>query len=551
MAHERGRQPIGLDQPPNSGSSYPFTSVSDELADLFADFFLFYEGPEDPENTVVYSHPFEIAWCYGFGTNEVTAPEGWSTPTHAYDLIVHDQVGEVVFDSTTATTFSTALWGDRLRIVEWSSGSRICRCVVHTEWTSSDIADGRDREYDTYIVPARAVLAPEAYASPPKRITSIKVGETVVSGKPVYLQEGYNVDLSGGNALGFAIPVLSPGASASRSVDRVTFVANPGSGGGKFPGCGEQPRIVRTINGMQGNSNQNFVLDAEGCLRLQRPVIEVEGSQRSFSYWHPSLSDAQAAATLQLSNDCRNCCDCEYFARTYQGIKRQWFLYRDVAQSLVATRQLYVDSRQRWLEAKSEREADILQVKAVIEGGGKVAWGINLCNAGECCLLGLRIYLTWVQYIDGIPSAPVVKPYHCSQTMLDNRSECDTPRAILPIVYGENEQIHCYVVDYLDSQTTLSVYGRQCIADALTVPPGSAKLMLHVMVEWNGLKEDPEAPESCLRTPLEAETVAAVVRDIWTASDFEMPERVFAHKESGLKILDPTDPACRGCRCEE
>ena len=552
MANDRGRQPIGFEQPPNSGTSYPFVRVSDDIAQLFADFFLSYEGAIDDTPSVPYTYPFRLAWCVGFGSVP-GAPSGtWPTPTHAYDIVIHDAEGRLVFDSTTSTQYATELWDDRLRIVEWADETRVCRCVVHAEWSAEDIAASQDREYRIEIAPEASDLVPDTCYEMPPRVRSLRVNATTIKNKRVEFVEGYNVSLTDTATTIVAAPlVFGNSPQATRSSSQVVFNAIPGAGTGTFPGCGDQPVVLKTINYQTGSDHQNFTIDASGCIRIQRPVVLTNETPREFAYGRVGSSNATAAASIQLSNDCKNCCDCESFARTYQGIKRQWFLHQEIAQSLARSRDVYSANRDRWLVEKASREADLLRVRAVIEGGSKVAWGVSLCNASKCCLLGLKVYLTWVQYINGEPVAPTITPYDCSQTLLDSSSNCAEPSPITPIVYGAGRQIHCYVVDYMDAQGTLSIYGRECFPDAKNLPFGSAKLVLHAMVEWDATKEVDEAAEACLRTPLEAESVAEDVREVWAAASFSLPARAFAQKSTPLKIVDPSDPFCRSCQCED
>jgi len=590
MSHPRGRQPIGLDQPANGGSFYPFVNPSSDIQQLFADFFLAYEGLLEGQ-TEAYAYPFRIAscyissgsgiftWCFGFGSvpalpaSSATFPPlsgiftwcfGFGSvpaipttdplaPPRNFELVVVDANDQVVLDSRDCLDFTLSRWDKRLRILEWKSATRVCRCVLHTDWKPADLEAGQYRNYANTLEPQNGTLVADTCYAVPPRLRSIKVANTVIEGKRIEFVEGYNVSLAeqGMNTFGLntGLPVRS--SEPIRTPHRVVVDATAGNGRGSFPGCGELQPAIRTINNQPGDSHQNFTLDANGCIRVQRPVLLTSTSPREFTYGQIGMTTAQATAALRISNDCRNCCDCEYFARTYQGIKRQWFLYREIAQSLALTRDIHAANRDRWLAEKETREADMLRIRTVMEGGAKVAWGLSLCNTSQCCLVGLKIYLTWVQYVDGEPVPPVILPYDCSQTSLDNSSNCDGPVPIAPVVYDANQQLHCYVVDYLDAQSTLSIYGRQCIADALTRPYGSAKLALHAMVEWDTTQEDSAAADVCAKTPLEADAIAEDVQTVWAESSFTLPDRIFAQKLTELKIVDPSDPYCRRCQCEE
>lgn len=146
MANTRGRQPIGVNQPPGGGTNYPFVQPSSDIQYLLGDLFVSFDDLDD-----TYVFPLKVSWMYGFGTNAVAPPAGYPAPTHAQDIIVTDANDVVVFDSTTATKFTSDVWDSRLLILEWTNTDSILRCVQHTEWTQADIDDGLDKVYDDYI----------------------------------------------------------------------------------------------------------------------------------------------------------------------------------------------------------------------------------------------------------------------------------------------------------------------------------------------------------------------------------------------------------------
>ena len=114
MEVSRGRQPIGVNQPPNSGTNYPFVRPSPDVQHLLGDFYLSYK-----ETTTCYAYPFNVTWLYGFGDEEPASPSG-KTPTHDHDIEIKDDNGVIVFDSSVNdVTYREFLWGDRFLIVEW------------------------------------------------------------------------------------------------------------------------------------------------------------------------------------------------------------------------------------------------------------------------------------------------------------------------------------------------------------------------------------------------------------------------------------------------
>ena len=213
----------------------PSSDIQLLLSDLFVSF-------EDLNDTYVF--PLKVSWLYGFGTDAVVPPAGYPAPTHAQDIIITDENDEVVFDSTTASKFTSDAWDSRLLILEWTNSNSILRCVQHTAWTQADIDDGLDRTYDDYIEPTDGELQVNTWYKMPKRITSLSVGvNTVEKTNLITFSEGYNIGLTTGNlsfgelpnAVGTAKP-LKPGI---RKTTRLTVSAESGSGLGVFPGCSD------------------------------------------------------------------------------------------------------------------------------------------------------------------------------------------------------------------------------------------------------------------------------------------------------------------------
>ena len=75
MSNPRGRQSIGVNQPPSGGSNYPFTQPSDDIKELLGDFFVSFD---DIDEEIVY--PLRVVWLYGFGDVSVSAPPEYSRP---------------------------------------------------------------------------------------------------------------------------------------------------------------------------------------------------------------------------------------------------------------------------------------------------------------------------------------------------------------------------------------------------------------------------------------------------------------------------------------
>lgn len=551
MANTRGRQPIGLNQPPGGGTNYPLIAPSTDIQYLFADLFVSFD---DLADEVVY--PLRIAWLYNFGTNSVTPPLGWPTPTNGRDIVIVDANDLVVFDSTQSLTFKERLWdGNRLRISEWVNNDKVCRVVAHVEWTQADLDAGLDITYDDYIEPVNGILNADAWYKLPKRVLSLQVGLTNIAQTRVVLQEGYNMALEY-----LETPIVSsldlPSFNATdklvvgtRVTNRISLAAEPGAGLGVFPGCVDAEQYIRTVNRVKGNSYQNFGYDSEGCIRTQRPVGLTSLNPREFDYASFQLSPTAAASAIEVLNDCQNCCDCEYFARTYQGIKRQWFLHRDIAELAESTRDQYSDNRDRWLVQKAIREADTLRLRVSADGNCKISWGLAHCNASKCCLNNVTVQLTWLYYVNGILQAPSLVGYDCEKTELDGSAQCDGPEKI--VIDMDETGRHAFVYwDYSDPQTVTTLQGRHCFPDCSDLEPESLKVQLHAVIYWGSSGLNPSTGMACEYPTLGAPDYPADVLSTWAALGIDIPEGR-AQKLTLLLPVSDTNPYCERCPCTE
>ncbi len=556
MSNPRGRQPVGLNQPPSGGSAYPFVSPSDDILHLLADFFVSFD---DLSNTFVY--PLRIAWMHGFGTVTTAPPAGWPTPVHTHDLVVRDANDEIVFNSTAAIRFTTEVWDNRLLILEWTTEYNICRCTMHTDWTDADINDSQSRSYATYIVPDRGELQADTWYKMPKRVLSLRVGLTHITKSNVTLAEGYNVQISKIMATptltinNFNLPgaqTTKPLVEGTRNTQQILLEAIPLAGLGVFPGCVDQEKVIRTINVVRSNEHQNFLYDSEGCIRVQRPIVLNSASPRVFSYSATSLPNtAEAAAAILVSNDCKNCCDCTYFAQTYQGLKRQWNLFKSTAKNAEQARDTYAQNKERWLVQKQIREADMLRVRISLDGKCKIRWGIAFCNASKCCLSNVTVYLTWLQYLNGVLQTPALPQFVCLPIMLDGDEQCDGP---VPIVSDQTNvlgNMSKFTWNYSNPQTVTTLYGRHCMPDCSSHPDGALKFKLHVCITWEAALKNPATDEVCVYPSVQYSAIPAAVRSIWEASGIVLPTNIKDEKITPLTVTDKSNPFCRRCNCVE
>jgi len=497
MAHPRGRQPIGVNQPPSGGTDYPLIRPSDDVKHLLGDLYVSFE-----DDQCLFKYPFKIVWMYGFGATVVAPPAGWPTPIHAYDFIIHDANGLVVCDTTLATSFESTPWpasGPRLLILEWISATEVCRATVHTEWASEDIAAGLSRPYDLYIEPDNAEIDARTLNKLPLRVRSLRVGLTKMTGGPIELVSGFNiamgeVDLNDQIAAGdFVLDLddlgidVEPGQAEVISGNRVSvqmsIQAVPGDGLGQVPSCEESEAIVKQISGARPDLAGNLNLDLEGCIRTMRPVALLDVSPYEYRYatFEPGVSPENA---IEIGNDCGPCCECDYFVRTYKGLKRQWDLHQIITSCLEQTRDQHKLNIDRWLEEKRCREADPLKPVLLPESQCKAAVGVLFCNTNKCCAVPMTLRFTFEYFSGGVSVTPSSEP-PCVAALAystpQRNSELYTPQ---PIVLKGSWPVYEHTFDFVDPQATAQVAFRICLPSCV---PGDA-LLLHATAHYPNMK---------------------------------------------------------------
>lgn len=566
MSNTRGRQPIGFNQPPGGGTNYPFVKPSADIQYLLGDFFLSFDDLNDE-----YEYPLKVTWLYGFGTNPVSPPTDYPTPSHTHDILVEDANGIQVFNSTEAVSFTSSTWDSRLLILEWRTEEKILRCTQHTDWSAEDIRDGQTVTYDDYITPQNGVLQPDTYYKLPKRVKSIQVGLTNISERAVSISEGYNLELTVGNAIAvpdielpnLSLDTVKPVVAGERVASRVNLAAVPGAGLGVYPGCVEVEPTLKTINNIRSNDYQNFLWDAEGCIRSQRPVGLVSATPREFAYSSAFLpSRSESASAIEVLNDCENCCKCDYFAQTYQGLKRQWYLYRDVANTAEEARDYYADNIDRWEEQKAIREASTVRVSVRVDGDCKLSWGVAHCNASKCCLINVKLRLQWLYYINGVLQEPVRDGFDCEVTELDGSEQCNGPQQIV-MDYNDNGITASGTWDYADPYAITTITGRHCLPDCFYLEEESLRIKMWAAITWDSM-ENPDTGEYCTYPAknYNQEFFDAYDPDIINTLDLNshvgntpsvsefLAEGYRVQKSSDLIDVSKTNPFCSTCGCE-
>lgn len=365
-----------VNQAPHGGVAYPFT-VRQEIGCIVLDFYLSYEDLDCGLQL-----PFTLDWVYGLGTNVVAQPGGTPTPTHDVDLVIKDESGTVVFDSTTAGTFTLVEWGNR-RVAEWKSDTQVARLVYRY--------DNRD-DFDTHEVP-QAELEPRTLNRLPKRVTALKVDVQSFQENVVF-QNGFNTV--------FSTPAVV-NKDGGRFISRLMLDVVPGSGAGRSPACDGVESVIKTIARVKPLPGGRFILQADECYRLQLPIgIQSQDGERVAAY----TGDAQNA--LVVMDDCVPCCTCADFVDVYRGLKAQLDKWKRTASQLEDIRNLYAENRDRWLAARACRLAHPLRLVAITEPSCKTMIGVQFCNLTKCCLSPVELRITVQRYVDGtyVPSAP-------------------------------------------------------------------------------------------------------------------------------------------------
>lgn len=438
-----GRSPISVNQPPAGGSDYPFASPSDDVAQLLGDFQLEYEDDG-------FTPPLRVSWLHGFGS--AAGPgvlAGYPTPTHDRDLRVTDAHGRVVFDSASATAYGTRNWGDRLQVTWWVGTSAACACVSYLSWSDSETPHA---DYPADIYPQDGTLDPTAYVRTPYRVRSLVVNGQKLSGD-VELAGGYNVSLALGDSSASAVATALTSAASTdgrRKTAAVTVRAVPGDGLGVRGGCEPGDPVVRRINGVGPGGGGNLALDMSGCLRLQTPVrlVGVYGNREAVP---------GPAATLGLHNDCEACCRCDYYARTYKGLRKLWLDGAVLAREAQGVRNLYAANKARWEAQKACREGQPLRLSLIPGLGCRVAVGGSLCNTTGICLSPLVLRTTF-QLTSGGADVTAGGAAVCSSIYASGSGT----NGDVPINLGYGWPVYDAFFDYANQQDTSTVRYRLC-----------------------------------------------------------------------------------------
>lgn len=417
-----------VNQPPFSGSIYPFTEDV-ALAAVVLDAYLSYA-----DDVCDYAHPFTL-------TLDVDGSDFTATVT--------EDGGDVVFSGESADA-RTAEWGDSRRVYEWLSGENVFRLVIdHTA-----LASGSGQ------------LDPRVANRLPKRVSSVRVGLQQFRG-PLVLQAGYNVDMS--------VDGDVERSDGGRFYNVVNLDGVAGAGEGRLTGCEEVEPLVRRINRITPDDAGNFKIQADDCFRQQASLfVSEQGGARVAEYSAAGLSQEEARSAVKLYDDCRPCCECDYFVRTYRGLKRMWDRWKELAGHAEEVRDTFGKNRDRWLAQLECRLANPLRLVTITEPGCKTFMGGIYCNMSKCCLTGMELRFTLQRYRNGVILADPPTTVTLNESFIDG-SFTDGEERYTPQFFSPTPKwpVMKYDFEYADPQQTSMAKLRLCItcqsADSLKV----------------------------------------------------------------------------------
>ena len=408
ITHPYGRRPTGVDQQAGGGKCFPLLRPSFDVEGLIADLHLVLSS-----SPTEIDWPLRVAWLSGFGDNVVAHPVGapdkysWMD----YEILILDSSDRTVFRPETLPQVFDHF--GRLRVVSWTSfgGRGSCTLLYNLAWTQDDVDAGVAHDYDSEIVPDNGELDADAVHFLPNQVWSIGPTASSLSGD-VGLLSGYNMqmgvepvdaaDLARSDLEG--ISTVKPITVLHRSVSIIGKAVVPGSGPGRSPGCELATTDLLQINHIGGDGLGNIKLLTDACLRLQRPMTQISESPRQFRYYHPNLSNDEAAAALVVYNDCGPCCSCDEYAAVYMALSRQWSRWKTVAEFGKNAQAFYDQLITTWNDNKSCREDRVLQVRLLPEDRSRLQISIGYCNFSALCRPSLEIRLTFMTYFDGLPA---------------------------------------------------------------------------------------------------------------------------------------------------
>lgn len=374
-----GRKGIGVVQP-QSGLDFPLVSPSDDVALLFADFYLGYDDPGyyTTSGAPQFVHPLRIEWVYGIGCDSESSE---SEPTaHAADLRIVDANDGVVFDSTEATYFTRRAWSPDYEIIEWHTSAAVCRAVVYTSWASAF----EPKNFPLSFYPENAVLDERAVQKLPKRVRSIKVRQgNLTLGVPIRLgsgrfEAGYNMTLNVG----------APTTSELRRNTDITFLAEPRN---EYNDCNDDPsEPILSINGATPK-NGDFLIVASECVYARRPTTRNNNTVTPQTY-------IGAHGYYKIGADCPACCDCPDYVNTATYMNRIRNRYKTVGSRTHEVKLLHEENIQRWIESRDCRLEKPLRIVLTPQCCPLMDVLIMFCNQCQSCAENVTLHVSFSSF---------------------------------------------------------------------------------------------------------------------------------------------------------
>lgn len=388
-------RPIGVDQPPGTGSNYPFVLPRNDEQKVLGDLFLRYTDYD-----CQFKLPFRVAWLFKFGCDPVYVDESIND-RGIEEMLIIDADGEVVFDTRLADNYVRTAWGPRAWIISWqtdaapAAGGRpvaLLRAVRYKE----------DADDDSFSFPMFIRLDNGLLDGRTSQQTSLRV--TFVS------DESLSVGAGAGNALsdvlligGFNTQIdaeTETEADGGLRRTTLTFHMDPGLGAGRYEiDCDEITNWgIKKINNVKPTSYQDFNITTEenSCTRVQRPWHELTDN---------SIGQCRSAkirnAAVQIDSDCPPCCTCDDFISVYESVRRLSKVLSDYVARAHAVRDWLQDSIDRMDQQRECRVSSRLRAYVQSECPDKIAVSIAYCNSTQECIKNILIPISF-QYEDTI-----------------------------------------------------------------------------------------------------------------------------------------------------
>lgn len=433
-----------VNQAPGGGTDYPFLPGGD-LAGGVLDFYLSYAAE--------YRLPLVL--------------------TVAGDVFTVTDADAVVVAAVDTGDAETTAWGDDRTVYGWVTSSTVVRAVVRDD----TIGDGS------------GTLDPRTCNRLPARVTSLRVGLVSVTENVVF-KAGYNIALSGVEP--------TDRLDGGRFVNQVNLDAVPGAGDGRLGGCDDVAAVVRKINGLVPDCGGGFRIELDPCFRGQLPLFVTGGPDepRTAEYSEEGLTTAEAKAAIKLHSDCHPCCECDYYVRTYRGLKRVWNTWGTAATQAEEVRDTYEENRQRWLAARQCRLDTPARLVVTTDANGKTAVGGSYCNFTTCCLTEIELRFTLQRYASGVLST-----WPGGTVSVGTLGD----EAYAPVVTG---QVVRFFLDYADPQAMSVGKMKFKLTDGEATDSLKVTMTVHV-------PQPPPNPQTGDPCELPAATVPADILAIW------------------------------------